>query len=175
MIMMEGVDFKDLIEELASALSLNIDLYDLMIAELAKERAALKNHSLAGVEGAVKAKTGLAVKISTLEKSRQETVRKIAEALEADAADVTLTGLVELLGGADGERLLELRDRLRVVTAKVSEMNDFNRGVIERSMRVNYQAASVLQELVTPENSYDRGGQATSAALKPGRVVNRKM
>jgi len=53
-------------------------------------------------------------------------------------------------------------------------MNEFNRGLLERSMTINYQAAMRLQELIWPEATYAKTGGA-EAGLKPGRVVSKKM
>ena len=162
-----------MIQELEKTLSVNIDLYDEMKQELEAERDALKRRSMADLERVVSRKSALALRIKMLDESRLRTIEALADRMKASASELTLSVLSDRLGGAMKARLLALRERLRASVESVTAMNEFNRGLIEKSMVINYQAASRLQQLVQPEPTYEKKG-APGARLGSGGVVNEK-
>ncbi|MGK7345392.1 MAG: flagellar export chaperone FlgN [Candidatus Nitrospinota bacterium M3_3B_026] len=166
-------DIKNLASELADTLALNVDLYGGMEKALEAERAAIKNHSLDDLDAAVRSKTGVAARIKALDSARLGLLRRISEKTGTPEDELTIAGISDFLAGETRARLLDLRVLLRGKVESVTKMNEFNRGLLERLMRLNYQAALKLQELAAPESTYARNG-ASNGKLKPGRVVNRK-
>lgn len=166
-------DIKDLAARLADTLALNVDLYGGMEKALEAERDAIKRHSFGDLDAAVRSKAAVAAKIKALDSARLRLLRRISEKTGTPEGELTITGISELLAGEAGARLLDLRVLLRDKVESVSRMNEFNRGLIERLMRLNYQAALKLQELAAPESTYARNG-AADGKLKTGRVVSRK-
>lgn len=167
-----GLD--DLIQKLANALKRNIDLYDQMLIELETEREALKAHSLNDVRTCVEKKNYITHEIKMLENERIRILNSISGKSGLPPQELTLSKLAEKVGGKLKEQLLSIRKYLRESVEKVSEMNELNRGLIEKLININLGAAVKIQELIGPESTYKKGG-VNQNPLKPGRVVSRKM
>ncbi|HEB71390.1 MAG TPA: flagellar protein FlgN [Nitrospirae bacterium] len=158
------------ISEMADVLSRNIELYEQMAEQLDKERHDFVSHSVENLNKNLKLKEVIVLKLRTLEETRQRVVRSVAKVVEVDKKELTLLKLIELATGPLKERLTALRQKLREVIEKTNELNYFNRGLIERLIKLNYAAAERLQNLIEPEDTYVRHGKAGSN-LKSGRIV----
>ena len=157
-------------------LSRNAELYEEMTGELAGEREAFTAHCLDSVNGSMKKKEIIVLKIRALEESRQTVMKKLAVTAGVEPDALTWQTLVELADErALKDRLGLARNRLLTAMNKTDELNRFNRSLIERLMKINYDTAEHLQELVSPEASYGRNGGKSSARLKPGRVVQQTL
>ncbi len=158
------------ISEMADILSRNIELYEQMAEQLDKERHDFVSHSVENLNENLKRKEAIVLKLRTLEETRQGVVRSVAKVVEVDKKELTLLKLIELATGPLKKRLTALRQKLKEVIEKTNELNYFNRGLIERLMKLNYAAAERLQNLIEPEDTYVRHGKAGSN-LKSGRIV----
>jgi len=168
------MELKEQIISLEIILNKNIELYLNLKKELEAEMAALKAHSFPDIEVSVKQKLKITHEIKTLEGSRLKALSLLSEKTGIPAKDMSLSKLAGLIGGEIALRLMELKTRLRNVVESVTEMNTFNQGVIERLMKINYDSAAYLKELIEPEKTYEKSG-STGLSLKAGQVVSRKM
>lgn len=158
------------ITEMADILSRNIELYDQMADHLEKERRDFVSHSIENLNENLKQKEVIVLKLRTLEETRQRVTSAIAKSGQIDKKDFTLSKLIDLAADPLKERLTILRQKLKEVIEKTNELNYFNRGLIERLMKLNYNAAERLQNLIEPEETYARRGK-TGVPLKSGRIV----
>jgi len=158
------------ISEMADILSRNIELYEQMAEQLEKERHDFVSHSVENLNKNLKRKETIVLKLTALEDTRQRVIRAVAKVLEVDKKELTLVKLIELATDPLKEQLANLRQKLKVVIEKTNELNYFNRGLIERLMKLNYNAAEQLQNLIEPDETYARHGK-TGSNLKSGRIV----
>ncbi len=168
------MELKEQIISLEAILNKNIVLYGNLKKELESEMEALKAHSFPDIEASVKQKLKITHEIKTLEGTRLRALEQLSEKTDIPAKEMSLSRLAGLIGGEIGLRLMELKNRLRNVIESVTEMNTFNQGVIERLMKINYDSAAYLKELIEPEKTYEKSG-STGISLKAGQVVSRKM
>ncbi len=163
-----------LLKKLEDVIKVNIALYDEMVVALEVERESLKSHSLDGVSEAVKRKTEIAYKIKSLEIDRLNVLQLLSKETGVRQSQLSLKGLADVVSGELRLGLLTLRSRLRESVGKVTELNLFNRGLIDRLMSVNYGAASHLNHLLQPGSTYEKAGPVSSP-FKPGQVLSREM
>lgn len=166
------------INDLADILARNIDLYEELAAELEKEREACKMSSLGKINESLKRKETIVLRIRSIEEARQRVVEALGAQTGLGSA-LTISRLMEIVDEEAGNRLGSLRKRLGASIEKVNELNHFNRGLIERLMTINYNAASYLQNLMEPQQTYVRpGGRASGRAATPfktGKVVHQTL
>ena len=160
------------IAELETIIQRNISLYSEMESALEEELAALESDSLASLDTAIKRKMDVVARLKLIEDSRVKMVYSIAEKSGVSPEEITLSRLAEKAGSLK-DKILGLKDMLRDKVKSVTDKNDYNRGFIEKLMRINHSMAANLQELITPESTYGRKLIVASAPLKPGKVVSR--
>lgn len=158
------------ITEMADILSRNIELYEQMAEQVERERRDFVSHSIGNLNENLKRKETIVLKLRSLEETRQRVVRAVAKVAGIGKKELTLSKLIELATDPLKERLIALRQRLKEVIEKTNELNYFNRGLIERLMKLNHNTAERLQSLLEPEETYARHGK-TGSLLKSGRVV----
>lgn len=158
------------ITEMADIISRNIELYEQMAEQLQRERRDFVSHSVKNLNENLKRKEVIVLKLRALEETRQVVTRAAAKIIGTGKKDLTLSKLIKLAADPLKERLTSLRQKLKEVIEKTNELNYFNRGLIERLMKLNYNAAERLQNLLEPEETYARHGK-TGSLLKSGRIV----
>lgn len=158
------------INDLADILFRNVELYEEMAGQLEEERLAFQSHSIDNLDKNLKQKETIILKIKALEETRQRVMSALGKAARLDPKQLTFSRLLELAADPLKDRLSAIRQSLREKIEKTNELNSFNRGLIERLIRINYDAAAHLQNLLEPEETYARQGMAASP-LKAGRVV----
>lgn len=162
------------ITEMADILSRNIELYEQMAEQLERERHVFVSHSVENLHENLKRKEVIVMKLRALEETRQTVTRAVAKVVEVDKKELTLSKLIELATDPLKERLSALHQKLKEVIEKTNELNYFNRGLIERLMKLNYNKAERLQSLLEPEETYARHGKPGSP-LKSGRIVEQTL
>lgn len=168
------MELSELIESLDNLVRRNIKLYTEMESALHDELEALKAHSLDNLDTAIKRKMDIVSRLKLIEDSRIKMVQAIAKRIGLCPEEITLSKVAESAGLGLKDKILELKNRLKEKVASVTEKNDFNRGFIDKLMKLNYAAAANLQELLAPESTYHRGS-TVRVALKPGKVVSRTL
>lgn len=158
------------ITDLSDILTYNVELYDEMAEHLEQERKAFKSHSIGNLNENLKRKETIVLKIRTLEETRQRVLKLLAKVVKIDRGELTLTKLIELASDPLKERLISIHRKLKAAIERTNELNYYNRGLIEKLMRINYDAAAYLQNLIEPEETYARSG-ISPVAIKSGRVV----
>lgn len=165
------------INDLTDILARNIDLYEELAAELEKEREACKMSSLGKINESLKRKETIILKIRSIEEARQRVVDGLG-AQTGLGSVLTISRLMEIADDSAKSRLSSLRTRLAAAIEKVNELNNFNRGLIERLMSINYNAASYLQNLIEPQQTYGKAGGRLSGKTSPfktGKVVHQTL
>ncbi|MBI5816297.1 MAG: flagellar protein FlgN [Nitrospinae bacterium] len=168
------MELKELTDSLDNLVRRNIKLYTEMESALHDELEALKAHSLDKLDTAIQKKMEVVSRLKMIEDSRIKMVQAIAKRLGLSPEQITLSKLAEVAGAGLKEKIVELKTRLKEKVDSVTEKNEFNRGFIEKLMKLNYAAAANLQELLAPESTYHKGS-TVRVALKPGKVVSRTL
>ncbi len=160
-----------LLNQLKDVLSENLTLYQAMGRALESEKEALKAHDLDLLEVAITNKNSISALIAGLEKSRLAIADALAEKLGIEVADLAMTEIVKHADKKLADQLLILRGAMRKIVAEVTEQNNFNRAVIEKLTKINFEAADNLKELIEPSGGYMNKGQM-SRELGSGKVVS---
>ena len=168
------MSYDHLLNRLETVLKKNIALYSAMESVLREEETALTAHDLIPLEAIIKGKNGVTAKLAALESDRVNVVKDLAEATNTPLAEFTLTRLLDEVSPERKTELASLQKRLRERVTRTEELNSFNRGVIEKLMKINHASASNLQDLMQPNGGYGPGG-VPATRLKSGRIVSRTL
>ncbi len=150
----------------------NVALYEEMLSTLKLETEALKAHSIKELQALVESKNSVTARITNLESDRIDILKQASQALGIEISDITITKISEYAPPEQSGRLLALGERLKNLTLEVSRMNEFNRGIIEKLLRLNHESAINLQEFLNPTAGYAKKGMSTPP-LKSGSVVRK--
>lgn len=165
------------INDLADILTRNLDLYEELAEELEKEREACKMSSLGKINESLKRKETIILKIRSIEEARQRVIDGLG-AQTGLGSVLTISRLMEIVDDPAKSRLASLKSRLSTAIERVNELNHFNRGLIERLMSMNYNAASYLHNLIEPQQTYGKAGGRLSQKTSPfktGKVVHQTL
>jgi|YelNatPaOPRAMG01_1025707.scaffolds.fasta_scaffold224974_2 flagellar biosynthesis/type III secretory pathway chaperone len=154
------------LEALKSVLKEEIEGCRNLLELLQEEKRRLMGLELDGVESVIKAKDILILKLRLLEEERVRVVERWQAENgmdrsnpEKDLQQVTLKRLAEK--GGDGE-LMDLRSKLVSLTQSIKEMNEFNRGMIDRTLDFIHKSHPIFSKI-----------NPGSPDLEKGRVYSR--
>lgn len=160
--------------DLTDVLLQNVELYQAMSRELELERETYKTRSLVNIDALLKRKESLVFRLKSLEKARASIMEKLSQATGVPEAALTYDHLLEFASEPLEERLISVRQRLREVIARADELNSFNRDLVGRLIKINYEAAAHLKRLIEPDETYRLNGRR-EPVFRPGRVVRQTL
>lgn len=172
---MKGTERSDyLVGKLAALLERNAGLYDRMIHLLDQETEALRNADLPVIEKGVALKNEVSSQLMALEQERVALLAGLAKEVGAEVDTITLKELAPLHPKRE-KTLLAIRERLNGLVTVVAQKNELNRGMIEKLISLNTDAATNLAALTRHDTSYGRGAKGSPTPFASGQVVRRTL
>jgi len=159
----------ELLNELSAVLEREIGCYEELIQSARAEQQALIRGKLEELKLSIEAQELLISSTKTLEGTRREIGRTLAERLDLPDQEVTLTRLIEL-GHDDAEgRIGALRDRVRAVVRELDRLNAGNAQLISSSIDFINQTMWVLLQPRADKPTYSSEGSTEAPA--PSRAL----
>jgi hypothetical protein len=154
------------IDQIYQALQRLIGLHRQLLDNVRLERKALVDADLKAIQEATVAKQALIEGIHQAEAARQKLVPAI-----------TLSALIMEIQGSDlklSEQFRTAQNALTILIQRITEQNDDNRALVEKSLRhVNEMKKNVLGESVPKSNTYNQQGQKSGTA-RGARMLSRE-
>ncbi len=174
----EDCEVEDNLAQIHQSMQTMIGLHRQLLELVRQEREALTQADLQGVQQATYAKEALIEQIRAEESRRAKPLAGLALALRKPVADLSLNQLIILVQGTQSRQAEALRvayQALQVLTGRIIEQNDYNRGLIERSLEhVQQMKHNVLGESVPASNSYGSHGQRVNRATSGARLLSQE-
>ncbi len=128
------------IESIKSIIYQQLDAYRILLDVLRKERECLINLSIDGIEAVTKEKDTVALRIKLLDEERIRLISKFTAEFNIEG-DITLQKITEITGD---NSFSDLRLKFISILQSISEINEFNRILIDRSMQYIKNSANIL-------------------------------
>lgn len=146
------------IRELLSILDQIIRVYEDILG-LAKEKTDLVvAGKVAELENLVKLEQSLVIQVGRLEQQREETVGKMAEALEMDKKDFTLSNIMSLLDHEQQKQIKEYGQKLIQTLEQLKATNDLNSKLIKHALEYIDFSLNLITTSPIPDNTYEDKG-----------------
>lgn len=144
------------VEDLASVLSAQLDLYDQLAVLSETERAALVSHEPEVVFDLVRRKETLLLRLRTLEESRELSCLRLARDWNLKAGELTVSEIQRRCpDAAVATQLGELRDALRKTLSRIQKQNARNSVLCHQGMDL---IGDLLQASSRPTGGECAGG-----------------
>lgn len=141
------------------------------------EREALVAADVGAIQETVSMKQGLIEEIRRAEAMRLKATSELASIWKKDPAELTLSKLIIIVQGKDLKFAEQLRSALNAITVLIShitEQNDSNRALVERSLEhVHEMKKNVLGETVPKSTTYTQQGQRSSG-MQGARILSKE-
>ncbi len=160
------------VSRLVEVLESEADLYVEMRTVLQQELDSIAKLDVTELESAVRAKETLVVEARLLEEGRQALAKEVAEDLDVDDDEPTLSRLGEALG-TRGRSLRGAQARLAARVGAVRALRAINNAFAGESLAQVQATLSLLGRLATVDATYGPGGPAGTPGAEGGRLVRR--
>ena len=141
------------------------------------ERAALVSADIPAIQEAVSLKQGLIEEIRRAEAQRVKATSELASLWRKDSSELTLPKLIIIVQGKDLKFAEQLRSSLNAITVlinHITEQNESNRALVERSLEhVHEMKKNVLGESVPKSTTYTQQGQRSSG-MQGARILSKE-
>lgn len=141
------------------------------------EREALVAADLKAIQDTTAQKQGLIEEIRRAEAARVRSTQELARIWAKDPAELTLGNLILLVQGKDLKLSEQLRSSLNAITVlinHITEQNDSNRSLVERSLEhVHEMKKNILSETVPKSTTYTQQGQK-SPGMQGARILSKE-
>jgi flagellar biosynthesis/type III secretory pathway chaperone len=155
----------NLINRLVDVLEQEHDLYAQLLAALEQENEALKIWDTAVIDAKVREKESISAKLKGMGEEMRVLIVQIAADMGKPLGEISLGTLAKNMENpATGKRLLELREKLLIISVKTAELNNANRSLIGNAVNITKKCVKFLNSLA--------GG--TAETYLPGRTVDSK-
>jgi flagellar biosynthesis/type III secretory pathway chaperone len=146
-----------------SSLQKLIGLHRQLLEVCRSEREALTQADLKRIEETTLAKQGVVEEIRQAEGRRIQHVAELAMLWKKPIRELSLPSLIIAIQGQDPKAAEQLRsayNALTVLIQRITEQNDDNKALVQRSLsNVNEMKRNVLGEAVPKSNTYTAQGQ----------------
>jgi flagellar biosynthesis/type III secretory pathway chaperone len=154
----------ELLDELSAVLEREIGCYEELIESARAEQQALIRGKLEELKLAIEAQELLISSTKSLEGTRHQIGRTLAQQLGLSEKEVTLTRLIELGYDDDDGRIGALRDRVRSVVRELDRLNAGNAQLISSSIDFVNQTMWVLLQPRGEKPTYSSEGSTATPA-----------
>jgi flagellar biosynthesis/type III secretory pathway chaperone len=165
------------VTEIYQALQKLIGFHRQLREAVIAERKALVDADLKAIEAAVAMKQGLIEEIRRAEAYRVKMTAELAQIWRKDPAELTLSNLIIAVQGKDLKFAEQLRSALNAITVliqHITESNDSNRSLVEKSLEhVHEMKKNILGESVPKSTTYTQQGQK-SAGMQGARILSKE-
>jgi flagellar biosynthesis/type III secretory pathway chaperone len=165
------------LNEVHQSLQRLIGLHRQLMDNVRLEREALVAADLKAIHDCTAAKQALIESIRQAEAHRMRAMGELAVLWRRPPRELTLSGIVIALQGKDPEtadRFRSILNTLTVLIQRITEQNDANRSLVERSLEhVHAMKKNVLGESVPRSETYNPNGQK-SGGMGGARLISKE-
>ena len=133
-----------LVVKLIEIVNAEIRVFNRLLEVLQQEQQALCEDDLPAIEACVAAKKDAAEEARRMETERLLVVQKLSKLLELEPENCTLSRLVEVVEGWQGEELARMRETLMELNQRIRTTNESNAFLIRQSMRYTERCLDIL-------------------------------
>ena len=133
-----------LVVKLIEIINAEIRVFNRLLEILQQEQRALCDDDLGAIEAGVAAKRDVAEEGRRLETERLLVVQKLSRRLELEPENCTLSRLVEVVEGWQGEELARMRETIMELSQRIRTTNESNAFLIRQSMRYTERCLDIL-------------------------------
>ncbi len=164
--------------EIHQSLQALIGLHRQLLETVRREREALTQADLSGIQEATFAKEALIEQIRNVDAARTRSLAELALSLKRPMRELTLTNIVisvQTMFPKHADQLRSSYNALQVLTDRISEQNGYNRELIERSLEhVHNMKQNVLGESVPASSTYSAQGQKVNRGASGARLISQE-
>ena len=150
---MEGI-LKKLIDLIEKECTLYFSLLEL----LQNEKEALVGSKIEELQGVIKGKESLLLKIRILDEQRHRLLKKIGELLGDNEKELTMTRLYSLVDEPFSSELKNSSSKLLALTQSIQELNNSNRSLLVHSIELVRGSMNLLMNVMPSSHVYQRNG-----------------
>jgi hypothetical protein len=165
------------VTEIYQALQKLIGFHRQLREAVLAEREALVSADLTAIQETVSLKQGLIEEIRRTEAARLRATQELAQLWRKDPASLTLQNLIIIVQGKDLKFAEQLRSSLNAITVligHITEQNDSNRALVEKSLEhVHEMKKNILGETVPKSTTYTPQGQR-SQGMQGARILSKE-
>ena len=162
---MENKNTFDILKRILDSLQKLTGLHRQLLETVRLERKALVEADVKIIQELTQSKQSIIEVIRLTELARTKSVAELAVDWKKPLRDLTLTNVIIGVQGYDLKLSEQFRTALNVLTIlvqRVSEQNDDNRGLVEKSLEhIHNMKRNVLGEASPKSNTYTSQGQRT--------------
>ncbi len=144
---------EELIVELTAVINDEVRAFHRLLEALREEQRAIVEDDIEAIEACVAIQGEVAVAAHQLEGRRVRVVQQLAEQLDIDADNISLSRLVEALEDPRAEELTQMREKLLELNGKIRTTSANNAFLIRQSLRYTERCLDIL----TGQSSVQRG------------------
>lgn len=145
-----------------------IGLHRQLLDTVRLEHEALANADLKSVQESTFAKQGLIENIKAAESERMKAVAELSTVWKKNPAELTLSAVIIEVQGRDQKMAEQLRSSLNALTIlvkRVTDQNEYNRLLVDRSLEnIHQMKKNVLGEAVPRNDVYTSQGRKATGA-----------
>jgi hypothetical protein len=166
------------VTEIYQAIQKLIGFHRQLLEAVRGEREALVDANIKAIQDAVARKQGLIEEIRLVELSRVRATQELAQIWHKDPSELSLNQLIIIVQGRDLKLAEQFRSALNAITIlidRITEQNEFNRGLVERSLdHVGEMKKNILGETVPKASTYTQQGQRSSG-MQGARIISKEI
>lgn len=155
-----------------------VGLHRQLLETIRLEREALVQASLKDIQESTYAKEAIIEGVRTCEIDRMKIVGELALILKKPARDLTLPNIVIAVQGVkpkEAEQLRSAYNALTVLIQRITEQNQSNRDLVEKSLEhVHNMKRNVLGEQTPKAGTYSSHGQKVNSA-QGARLISKEV
>lgn len=149
-----------LVVKLIEIVNAEIRIFNRLLEILQQEQKALCADDLPAIEASLAAKKDAAEEARRMETERLLVVQKISKKLEMEPENCTLSRLVEVVEGWQGEELSRMRETMMELNRRIRATNESNAFLIRQSMRYTERCLDILSGQPGNRGVYGQFGRA---------------
>jgi flagellar biosynthesis/type III secretory pathway chaperone len=156
---------EQLLVDLAALINDEIRAFHRLLEALQDEQRAIVEDDIEVIEQCVAVQQEVAVAAHHLEAKRVRIVGQLAEHLDMEPQNVSLSRLVEALEGPRAEELAQMREKLLELNGKIRSVSENNAFLIRQSLRYTERCLDILTaQRPTQRGVYGQFGKVRRSA-----------
>jgi len=156
---------EQLLVDLAALINEEIRAFHRLLEALQEEQRAIVEDDIEVIEQCVAVQQEVAVAAHQLEAKRVRVVGQLAEQLDMEPQNISLSRLVEALEGPRAEELAQMREKLLDLNGKIRGVSENNAFLIRQSLRYTERCLDILTaQSTTQRGVYGQFGKVRRSA-----------
>lgn len=149
-----------LVKQLTDVLNQENEIYDMLSKISSNKTNIIVGGKVNELENIVKLEQALVMKISKFEAEREKIVDKLCTLLGKRPEEVTISGLVVLLGQNESDKLKACQEKMLDKINNLKNANDLNSKLIKNSLEYIDFSINMMTSIDSVTNSYGSSGLA---------------